>query len=158
MPCGLSMETNWCIAEPFIVQMGWNADHKPCNQCQMLICVNSEAGCLRKHIRMQAEGQEQTPETSETCILYINFTHSFFCFSLSSRRRLYEEKTPSRPMSSSPLNQSPRHDARMVSSLPHFRLSGTPLHFPCILALRFDKSGFQIYRSLRGSCDDTLKY
>ncbi|XP_041812859.1 centrosomal protein of 112 kDa isoform X2 [Chelmon rostratus] len=30
------------------------------------------------------------------------------------RRRLYEEKTASRPMSSSPLNQSPRHDARMV--------------------------------------------
>ncbi|XP_070837049.1 centrosomal protein of 112 kDa [Chaetodon trifascialis] len=30
------------------------------------------------------------------------------------RRRLYEEKTPSGPMSSSPLKQSPRHDARMV--------------------------------------------
>nr|XP_033500681.1 centrosomal protein of 112 kDa isoform X3 [Epinephelus lanceolatus] len=30
------------------------------------------------------------------------------------RRRLYEEKTPSRPVSSSPLKHSPRHDARMV--------------------------------------------
>ncbi|KAM9345789.1 LOW QUALITY PROTEIN: centrosomal protein of 112 kDa [Symphorus nematophorus] len=30
------------------------------------------------------------------------------------RRRLYEEKTPSRPMSSSSPKQSPRHDARMV--------------------------------------------
>ncbi|CAK6964763.1 centrosomal protein of 112 kDa isoform X2 [Scomber scombrus] len=30
------------------------------------------------------------------------------------RRRLYGEKTPSRPTPSSPLKQSPRHDARMV--------------------------------------------
>ncbi|XP_056258410.1 centrosomal protein of 112 kDa isoform X3 [Seriola aureovittata] len=30
------------------------------------------------------------------------------------RRRLYEERTPSRPTSSSPLKQSPRHDARRV--------------------------------------------
>ncbi|XP_019132830.2 centrosomal protein of 112 kDa isoform X1 [Larimichthys crocea] len=30
------------------------------------------------------------------------------------RRRLYEDKTPSQPMSSSPLKQSPRHGARMV--------------------------------------------
>ncbi|XP_060882474.1 centrosomal protein of 112 kDa isoform X5 [Labrus mixtus] len=30
------------------------------------------------------------------------------------RRRLYDEKNPSQPMSSSPLKQSPRHDARMV--------------------------------------------
>ncbi|XP_049924583.1 centrosomal protein of 112 kDa isoform X2 [Epinephelus moara] len=30
------------------------------------------------------------------------------------RRRLYEEKTPSRPVSSSPLKHSPRRDARMV--------------------------------------------
>ncbi|XP_032392577.1 centrosomal protein of 112 kDa isoform X6 [Etheostoma spectabile] len=30
------------------------------------------------------------------------------------RRKLYDEKTPSRPVSSSPLKQSPRHDARRV--------------------------------------------
>ncbi|KAM6966882.1 centrosomal protein of 112 kDa isoform 2-T2 [Tautogolabrus adspersus] len=30
------------------------------------------------------------------------------------RRRLYDEKNPSQPMSSSPLKQSPRHDARTV--------------------------------------------
>ncbi|XP_020491915.1 centrosomal protein of 112 kDa isoform X2 [Labrus bergylta] len=30
------------------------------------------------------------------------------------RRRLYDEKNPSQPTSSSPLKQSPRHDARMV--------------------------------------------
>lgn len=65
---------------------------------------------------------------------------------LSSRRRLYEEKTPSQPMSSSPLKQSPRHDARMVSSSQYSRLSTTPLDFPGILVLRFIKYSFQIYR------------
>lgn len=131
----------------------------------MLICVNSEAGCLRKHIHMlcfhmQTEGREQTPETCihTYCRLTSHTLYLFLSCILSSRRKLYEDKTPSRPMSSSLLKQSPRHDARMVSSSPYFKLSTTPLDFPGILVLRFNKWGFQIYRSLQGSCDDTLKY
>lgn len=123
----------------------------------MLICVNREAGCLRKHIHMQTEGREQTPETQTYCRI-TSHTSLFLSHVLSSRRRLYEDKTPSRPTSSSPLKRSPRRDARMVSSSPCFRLSTTPLDFPGILVLRFNKWGFQIYRSLQGSCDDTLKY
>uniref|UniRef100_A0AAQ5ZWX7 DUF4485 domain-containing protein n=1 Tax=Amphiprion ocellaris TaxID=80972 RepID=A0AAQ5ZWX7_AMPOC len=55
-------------------------------------------------------------------------------------RKLYEEKSSSRPMSSSPLKHSPRQDARMVSSSPTFRLSATPLDFSDIFVLRFSKS------------------
>lgn len=138
MPCGLCMETDWCIAEMLIVQIGWNADHKPCNQCQMLMCVNSKAGCLRKHIHMQRERDDSRLQRHAHTA--VNLSLFSFCSvsRFSSRRRLYEENTQSRRLASSLLKQSPRLDARRVSPSLHLTVNYT-FHIPGRHVLRFNK-------------------
>lgn len=74
-------------------------------------CVNSQAGCLRRCIHMQTDGAERNKETVGSLL-------TCFCFSLSSRRKLFEESSLSKP---SPIKSPPRCDARTVSSLTCFR-------------------------------------
>lgn len=81
---------------------------------------------------MQADGAERNKETVGSLL-------TRFCFSLSSRRKLFEESSLSKP---SPIKSSPRRDARTVSSPTCFCRTG------CDVEMLAPKSGSTILGSV----------
>lgn len=99
---------------------------KTCNQCQMFICGNGKAGCLCKHIQVQRTGLRDMHTQIPLGLL---LTLIFFFSCLTSRRKVYDQKSPLRRRCSSPVVQSSKQDGRMVSQSLYFRLPITLIDF-----------------------------